>query len=104
MKVRKENDVKHEQQIKLYLFVILGMNLEDENREDNTRTSSHLKLKAFTKNARLSADILNKSGVVNEKDFTSPLSGEKHISYDYDPASFQKFLVIQKRLMILMEN
>ena len=45
MKVRKENDVKHEQQIKLYLFVILGMNLEDENREDNTRTSSHLKLK-----------------------------------------------------------
>ena len=99
LKVRKDNDVKYEQQIKLYLFVILGeQNLEDENREDNTRTSAHLKLKAFTKNARLSADILNKSGVVDEKETTSPLSGEKHISYDYNPASYSEIFGDPKKI------
>ena len=68
------------------------------NREDNIRTSSRLRLKAFTKNARLSADILNKSGVVNEKETTSPLSGEKHISYDYDPASYSEIFGDPKKI------
>tara|TARA_B100000886_G_scaffold339753_1_gene306182 strand:- start:5561 stop:6865 length:1305 start_codon:yes stop_codon:yes gene_type:complete len=98
LKVRK-NDVNYEQQIKLYLFLILGrQNLEDENREDNMRTSAHLKLKAFTKNARLSEDILNKSGVVNKKETTSQLSGEKRISYDYNPASYSEIFGDPKKI------